>query len=288
MSSIFDETSYLIVVNENNLVPSTNNNVYEFSFNGTKRFDKNSKIALNSVNMFFSWFNIDTAFNNTEFSFIFTQNDIPTQYDVSITSGYYTIADLNSYLQAFMIDQGLYLVDGSGNYVYYLEITSNSSQYAIQLNTYPFPTALPAGYSNPNGLLFNTVATTPQFIINNDGFATFTGISAGTYPNPAQATTYSKISDTTPRTNPVENVLIRCNLLNNKISNPPDVLYSFNASGTSFGGLITSMPNEYLYIDIQEGYYSTIRLEFVSQDYIAVKLNDPSIVLQLSFKEKRV
>lgn len=285
MSFNFDTQSYNIVLNESNLEQGdTSKSRYIFPFAGTKRFDR-AKVALSSVSLFYSWASFGPQFNNQNFSFIFTDGGGATTYNITVTAGFYTVSQLNSFFQAFCITNGLYLVDGSGNYVYYGEITDNSSQYAIQLNCYPFPTALPAGWTNPAGLTFPAIATTPQFVINNDGFSTWTGISPGTYPNPAQSTTYSKISDFTPKTTPVEQVIMRCNLVNNRISNPPDVIYTFNASGTSFGGLITSSPNEYLYLDIQSGYYSQIQISFVDQNYRAIQIQDASIIVQLSFIE---
>ena len=275
-------------MNGSNLDTSdASNSKYVFNFNGTKEF-KNTKVALSNVSLFYSWFNITSAFNNNSFSFSWTKGVGTVNYTVTIPDGYYSIADLNTYLQSYCITNGLYLVDGSGNYVYYIEFQENSTYYAVQLNCYPVPSALPVGYTNPAGLVLPAVDSTPQVTIpSTNNFGTLIGFNAQTFPTAVQATTQSKTSDVTPQVNPVENVIVRCNLVNNNISNPSDVLYSFNASGAGFGGLVNSQPYEYLYLDVTQGYYSQIEIQFVDQEYRSININDPSIIVQLAFKEKR-
>lgn len=287
--SIYDEESYVLILNGSNLVASdTTNSTYRFNFNGT-RLIKDTKIAIANISLFYSWFNISASFNNNFFQYTFTNNAGTTTHNVTITDGYYTIPQLNSYLQSVMITNGHYLVNGSGQNVYYLEILENASAYAIQLNCFAFPTALPAGWSNPSGVTFPAVASTPQFIISpltTSTFSTLIGVLPGTYPAVIQATTYSTISTFTPKTTPVENVLVRCSLLNNQISNPPDIIYSFNAAGTGFGNLINAAPFQFLYLSVNDGYYSQIEIQFIDQQYRAININDPSIVVQLAFKTK--
>ena len=285
--SIFEETSFALILNQTNLDTSDpSNSKYIYGFNGTREL-KDTKVALSNVSMFYSWFNITSALNNNTFSFIFPLA-VPTTFNVTVPDGYYSISDLNTYLQSFCITNGLYLVNGSGQFVYYIELVENPTFYSVQLNCYPVPTALPGTWTNPAGLVFPAVTATPQLIVpSTNNFGTLIGFNAGTYPAVAQPTVYSKISDVTPRVNPVENIIVRCNLVQNNIANPSDVLYSFNASGVGFGSLVNSQPYEYLYLDVCQGYYSQIEISFVDQNYRAVQINDPSIIVQLSFKSKK-
>jgi len=287
--SIFEEDAYVLILNGSNVVTSDpTNSTYRFDFNGT-RLIKDTKVAITNISLFYSWFNISAAFNNNFFQYTFTDFGGTTTYNVNITDGYYTIAQLNSFLQSVLITNGHYLVNGSGQFVYYLEIIENASAYAIQLNAFAFPTALPVGWSNPSGVTFPAVASTPQFIIPplaTSAFTTLIGFAPATYPPAIQATTYSAISTTTPKTTPIENVLVRCSLLNNQISNPPDIIYSFNAAGTPFGNLINAAPFQYLYLSANDGYYSNIELQFVDQEYRPISINDPSVIIQLAFKTK--
>ena len=123
--SIFDEDSYVLILNGSNLVTSdTTNSTYRFNFNGT-RLIKDTKIAIANVSLFYSWFNISANFNNNFFQYTFTNGAGTSTFNVNIVDGYYTIAQLNSYLQSVMITNGHYLVNGSGQNVYYLEILEN-------------------------------------------------------------------------------------------------------------------------------------------------------------------
>lgn len=286
--SIFDQINYEIVLDGRNLdTTDPTKSRYIFNFNGTKLL-KDVKTAVISCSLFYSWFNVTDAFNNRTYQLIHPTSVGTTTLTITMPNGYYTISQLNTYLQSQLIANGLYLVNSSGQFVYYAEIIENSTRYAIQLNTYPVPTALPAGWTNPGGMTFPAVSTTPQFVIlSTNNFRTLIGVNAGTYPSPASATVYSKLSDVTPKTTPVEQVIVRCNLVQNNISNPNDIIYAFNASGVGFGNLITSSPNQYNYLDVNEGYYNAIEISFVDQDYNAITLNDSSILVQLSFIEKK-
>lgn len=286
--SIFDETNYNIIMNSTNCVnPTGDGNIYEFAFSSTKRFE-NAKIALSNISLFNSFFNIEAAFGNNTFSYVwYNAGGAVTPVVVTIPDGRYSIADLNAYFQSIMIQNGHYLIDNIGQFVYYLEIIENPVFYSIQFNSYAIPTALPSGWSTPSGWVsFPVTATTPQIVVAG-GFAEFLGFTAGTYPSPVQSTNYSKISDTTPRTNRLENVILRCNLVNNQISSNPDVLYSFNRGNAAFGALITSSPAEYNYVDVTAGYFDRIRVSLFDQDFRPAELRDINVVIQLSIKEKK-
>lgn len=284
-SSDFDTLHYTLIINNSNLVSGNpNKNVFEYQFSTTKKLDK-AKIALTSVSMFNSFFNISPDFDNNTFSYIWPVG--PTTVNITIPEGHYSIPALNAYLQSIMIQNDHYLIDGSGNFIYYLEIVSNSTFYSIQFNSYPIPTALPSGWSAPGSWPgYPATASTPQIVISANGFSTFTGINPGTYPPAVQATNYSKISDNTPRVNYTENILVRCNLVSNPISATSDILYSFSQSGVQYGALIQSNPSEYNYLNATAGYFDRIQLRFVDQQFRDVKLVDPNIIVQLSIIEK--
>lgn len=286
--SIFDETNYNLILNSTNCVnPQEEGNIYEFQFASTKRFES-AKIALSNISLFNSFFNIEAKFGNNTFSYVwYNAGGAVSPVTITIPDGRYSIADLNAYLQSIMIQNAHYLIDNLGNFVYYLEIIENPVFYSIQFNSYAIPTALPSGWSTPSGWVsFPLTATTPQIVVAG-GFAEFLGFTPGTYPSPVQSTNYSKISDTTPRTNRVENIIVRCNIVNNQISSTPDVLYSFNRGNAVFGGLINSSPAEYLYVDVTSGYFDRIRVTLVDQDFRACELNDINVVIQLTIKEKK-
>jgi hypothetical protein len=95
--------------------------------------------------------------------------------------------------------------------------------------------------------------------------------------------TVSTLSDFTPQVTPVQSLVLRCSLINNRLSNPTDALYPFSNNGVDFGGLIESVPSQYLYLTVNDGHYEEIVLRLVDQAYNNVQINDTNIVIQLSF-----
>jgi hypothetical protein len=201
--------------------------------------------------------------------------------------GYYEVADLNAYLQFSLVNDGNYLIDSNGDFVYYLEFVVNQTYYGVQLNAYPIPTALPSMWSNPAGITFPLVATTPQItILSNNNFGKVIGFNAGTYPTPVQASNYSKLSDFTPQITPVNSLILSCTLLNNKYSIPNTLLYSFNPSGTSFGSLITIQVPQFAFVDIVDGSYTDFTIQFFDQNLNRIFIQDSNIVVLLVIAKK--
>jgi len=272
---------YPIILNSSNVVAGSNNSIYRYNFpQGSVKFNK-SKVAVASISMYYSWYNILASLGNNTFTYTWYNFAGSAVFTITIPDGFYDVASLNSYLQSQMIANGHYLVDANGDYVYYLEFVTNSTYYSIQFNSYPIPTALPASYTNPAAITFPAVATTPQITISANAFRNIIGFNAGTYPNPVQTTTYSKLSDFTPQVSPVQSVILSCTLLNNKYSNPGTILYSFSPVGTTFGSLIQSNPPQFSFIDIQSGNYNTFDITFLDQNFNFLKINDNNLVVQL-------
>lgn len=281
-----DSQLYPIILNSSNVVAGSNNSIYRYVFpQGSVKFNK-SKVAVASINIYYSWFNILANLGNNTFTYIWYDNTGSATFTITFPDGFYTVDELNSYIQSQMIANGHYLVNSAGSYVYYFELVTNSTYYAIQFNSYPIPTALPGGYTNPAGITFPAVASTPQITIAADAFRDIIGFNAGTYPAATQATTYSKLSDFTPQVSPVQSVILSCTLLNNKYSNPSTVLYSFSPAGTTFGSLIQSNPSEFSFVDIQSGNYNTFDITFLDQNFNFLKINDNNLVVQLLIENK--
>lgn len=281
-----------LIINGTTVVNNGFNDTYKYNFPvGSVEF-KNDQIAISAINMYYSWFNITSSttgsrYNNNSFQYVWYDNAGSSTYTVTFPDGYYSVSALNAYLQSVMVSNGHYLVDSSSEYVYYLEIIENSTYYAIQLNSYPIPTALPSGWTNPAGITFPATATTPQFIIlSTNNFKDIIGINAGTYPSLTQTTTYSKTSDYTPQVSPVNSLIVSCNLLNNRYAIPSTLLYSFSPAGTTFGDLIVEKPSELAFVDIQDGAYTEILIEFRDQSLNRIAINDSNLVILLQVKNK--
>jgi hypothetical protein len=118
-------------------------------------------------------------------------------------------------------------------------------------------------------------------IIAANGFRSIVGLSAGTYPTVIQATTFSQLSTTVPQVTPVQSQILTCNLLNNKLSLPNNILYTFSSGSTVIGGLITSQPSQYYFVDIQEGHYSYIQCTFLDQNLGTLNILDTNLTITL-------
>ena len=278
----FTGTMYPLIINSSGLQPTIFKNAYRYTFpQGSVKF-QGSKVAISNINMYYSWFNITATNQNNTISILWPSGAGSITYNITIPDGYYDVAGLNQYIQQFCITNALYLIDPNGDFVYYLELAENSAYYAVQFNAFPFPTALPLGWSAPVGLpAYPSTARSPQLVVNANAFRDVIGFNAGTYPAVASLTNYSKLSDFTPQVTPVQSIIVACTLLNNKYSNPNTILYSFTPRGTQFGGLIEASPTQLSFIDIQNGSYPYFDLQFLDQNFQPIYLNDTNLVIQL-------
>lgn len=268
---------YPIVLNSSNLVSTSSNNTYQYNFpTGAVHFKK-CKLAVASVALYYSWYNVSSSNNNNSFQFIFPGNGT---YTVTLPDGFYSISELNSYLQNFCILNNLYLVNASGDYIYYLEFLTNSTYYSVQFNAYPVPVSLPSGYTNPGGMLFPGTSVTPQLVVLSNDFRNIIGFDAGTYPSTTQSSVYSALSSFTPQVTDVQSVLMTCSLLSNKYANPNTILYSF-AIDTTFGSLLSSNPNQYSFINIYDGQYTQFNVQFFDQNFNPLQIRDTNVLIQL-------
>lgn len=151
--------------------PGAGNNTFAFTFTRAVQTTDSSRISVSNFAVPYSWFNITEALKNNEYKYVWYDAntscpDFPspnnggvggvnggTEFTVTMPNGYYDVTTMNAYLQFTMIQNGHYLVDQNGNYVYFLEWEYNISLYRLQLNTYRLPNTLPAGWSNPGAVI---------------------------------------------------------------------------------------------------------------------------------------
>lgn len=277
-----------IVINNRNCVPSGTDNsrfVYNFPISATFQ---DQEIAVSALNIYYSWFNITSTLKNNTISYIWN-GAVPATINITIPDGFYNAATLNAFFQSVMITNNHYLINASGQNVYYWEIVENSSSYAIQFNSYPIPTALPAGWTAPAGWGgYPAVAATPQLIVPSTNIQDVLGFYAGTYPAVAQATNYSKISDYVPQFSPVQSVLVSCSIVQNTLAVPSNIIYSFAPTNTNFGSIISiNIPN-FIWNEITNGTYPNMSFQFLDQNFNALPLRDTNLVMVLSIKDKKV
>ena len=218
-----------------------------------------------------------------------------TTYTITIPDGLYEIAQINSYLQFRMIQNGTYLINSVGQNVYYAEMLIESTRYAVNLITYPVPTTLPTGWSSPtantqSGSLafvgyptttFNPVVTIPASFNLIVGYA----VNFATAVNTGVNTILSYFSTVSPQVSPVSSLLVTCSNIDNRFAIPNNVIYSV-VPDVGFGELISVKPNEYCWAGLLKGTQSQITIKFIGSDFSSINILDPSIVIILVIRKK--
>lgn len=275
-----------IILNSSNIVydPINQNRKLQYNFPSTQEF-KNKQIAISSLLLAQSWINIGFEYNNNLYLYVWYGAGGPTLHSVIVADGFYTIDQFNAYLNYVMASNGHYLIDDNGDFVYYLQIVYNTSYSVMEFRSVPIPTALPVGWSNPAGITFPAVASTPSFIIPDNNIQDYLGFPYGSYPTIPQATIYNELSPNPPDTTPVHNVITRCSLVKNELQYPNDILYT-GVPTSSIAFPVSINPKEYVFTDIQDGFYSSFDIQFFNQNLEPFNIKDNSVFIQLIFKDR--
>lgn len=289
----------ILVLNQQNIVNDGQNNRLIYKFPNSTYFKGNS-IAVSSVSMYYSWFNITATYQNNTFSYTWTVGGATTTYPVVLPDGLYQISEINAYMQFVMIQNGHYLIDASGKYVYYAEMILNPTRYAVQLNTYLVPTSLPATYTAPS--IFAGYPTTAQnpVLTMPAQFNVIVGYSAGFQTNANVGNAYvppvssyvsklangtlSYVSTTNPNVQPNSSIYFALSNINNPYSIPSSIIYALVPQG-NVGELIAERPPQFIWNKLIDGTYNELQLTFLGTDLNPIKINDPQMTILLAIKE---
>lgn len=280
-----------IILNSLNLVKDQYQNRLIYKFPTSLHFD-NHQIAIASIQMYYSWFNISSRYYNNTFTYTWFDNQI---YTVTIPDGFYTIQTLNSYLQNIFVINKHYLVNSiTRNNIYFLEFVTNVTAYSCQINAFPLSTSYATSNSwvLPSGASW-TIPTSSklcQINIGSNPFKDIIGFLSGSFPSlPGTVDTsivYSSKSSTCPQVSPVNSLLVSCSLVNSSYGNPNNIIHSF-APNVGFGSMIDVKASEFAYSDIYKSHYTDFTLTFIDQNFQPVQIIDPSMVITLLIREKQ-
>jgi len=277
-----------IIFTRNNIVAGSNNTTLVYKFPNTVSFP-NHEIAMSSLSMYYSWRNIDLGLygNNV---LTYTWEDVAnavTTYTITIPDGLYEIADINSYCQYVMIANGHYLMNASGQNVYYFNIVVNPNLYAIQLNTYQFPIALPVGYTNPAGVVFPAQTFKPQ-VATPGNFNLIIGFASTFVSNRdlglAYPDTNSYTSITSPQVQPAPTLILNSSNVSNIYANPSTGIYAVTPN-VPIGEIIVEKPPEFSWNKLINGTYAEMRIQFTSPDGKLIPILDPQMTIILAIRE---
>lgn len=289
-------SSFTLVINSSNLSNPNNNSIYTYNFiNGGFKIDEDMEVMVSSAQIPYSIFNITAAYNNNLLILNFPTGSTSSSYTtfgITLPDGFYTMNDFNNYVQQFCITNGLYLINSTGQNVYYVNFSVNQNYYAIQLLLYTVPRSLPTGWTAPSnwiGYSTYTADRAPNIIINNN-LSDYLGFTKGIYPPAAslpQLSNYSILSNKPPPIAAyVNSIIIHSSLVNNNVVSPSDILDAFQISNATFGQNINYTPNIEKYVKLTKGVYNSMILYFTDQNNNPITLLDPNILITLLFKKK--
>lgn len=276
--------SFNLILNNNNIIQVNGfYNTFKYNFiNGSFIIKEGMKLQLVSAQIPYSFFNISSLLNNNTFVLKWPKGTGYVDYNVIIPDGFYSYADLSNFLIYYCKLNGLYLVDNNGVTQNFISIQSNPTYYSVQINLTNIPITLPLNWSNPASLQLPTTTKTPIIQILNNKFSEYLGFTPGLYPPTTQSTSYMTLSNTTPRSSSTNSIIFRCNLINNNISIPGDVLDAIGIFNTPFGSNInyqSSLNDKKCSMKI--GTYNEFTMLLTNEDGTPLQNRDPNVLLNL-------
>jgi hypothetical protein len=288
-----------IILNSSNILENGLNSTFVYRFPNSVLFKGNS-VAVSSISLYYSWFNISQAQGNNQLSYTWTVAGVTTTYTLTIPDGLYEIAAINAFLQFTFIANGHYLIDSVGDFVYYVELAVNPSRYAIQLNTFLVPTSLPATFVQPSNFAGyptttqNPVVTFPalfnEIVGYTAGFASNANVGnaytppVSPYVSKLANGTLSYISTQAPNVQPNSSLYVACSGINNPYSQPSSIIYSMTPT-VAIGGLITEKPPNFVWNKLIDGTYNELRVTFLGTNLQPIQLNDTQTTIMLAIKD---
>ena len=291
--------SFTLVLNSSNVSNTNTNTTFKYNFVQGGFRVQDMEMCVSSITIPYSFYNVSSYYANRTFSLIFPTAATTTTISVTLPEGFYTVTDINSYIQQICINYGAYLIDSTGNYVYYQQLVYNTTYYSVQLLLFSVPTTLPTGYSYATagslGSVYTTsaklptTAYTPQFVLASTGsIATIIGFKTGTtYPSAQTTTQQTLLSTLTPVGSTVNSLILQCSLIDNPVTMPSDILDSMPIKDTSFGSNITYDPSFEKYVSLSNGSFNNFTFSFRDQNLNEIYARDPNVSITLIIRKKK-
>lgn len=274
---------------------------YSFPNGSVKLYDYEA--ALTSVTMKYSWFNISDRQRNNTFTLHFPDNTGYTSQTVTIQNGTYDRDQLAVYITQYVaIQYGYYLIDGSGNYIYFYEMLWNPTKLRFEWVFYPVPTSLPPGFSEPANKTWTypSVAKTPYITILSYITSTFgyligfnymydstTNYTNRNFPNTIpQLTTTNVLANTTDNLQDISNIFIHMSILYNTLTLPASFLSSIPLDSNVPMSLIVYEPGSYNFIQVKDGQYNDFTIWFTDYNNNPIYLQDFDINVLIALRPR--
>jgi hypothetical protein len=273
-----------IVINSSNHVQNSGNK-YIYNFPQTSYFSAGSGIGVSNISIYNSIQNITQKRGNN----IVTLNWVGTNYIFTFPDGYYSVSDINYFLQQQCILNGLYVTANSGaDNVHFFELVVNSIRYSTSLNFYAIPTdaqATNSAYSKPaNATWSYPISPQTPSLSFGQPFGNLIGFTFGTYAPTLQSTNVQYLSTSTPVISLVDSLILTCDLINSKYSVPNNILFTVPIT-TALGTIIHVGISSIVFNDILPQNFSTLEITIFDQLFNPVILLDKELTLTLVIQE---
>jgi len=264
--------SFSLVLTQANSVANTNNSVYRYDFLGGNFTMKDHEICITQATVPYSFFNISPPLGNTfTVTFPFSTPVGPTT--LTVDTGFYTVSDINLWFQNYCVTNKYYMVNSTGQFVYFLAFFTNTTYYANQIVFTTLPTTAEAttlGWTIPSGATWTLPAVSSNMTISFPssgsiaGILGFAGGSSYTGTGATGGASSSQLSTQTPIGSYVNSIIIRSNIVNNNVGNPTDILDSF-AINSTFGANINYTPAFAKWVTVADGTYSQFTITLFNE-----------------------
>ena len=210
---------------------------------------ENSLISLGHCSIYYNWKNFKAEYGNTEFLY----EDLRTGFTVQATipDGSYSVRDINNFIHHLMTinkhvnSDGTFGINLYANAVYNRVTITVSADYAFGMKAGLRETL---GFDSSQTRITNSEAN----------------------------------GNLVPRLERVENVLIGCNLVDNRVTHNSSILYSFTPD-QSFGSLLTIKPYYPQTRFCRNASFNYIEVSFTDQDGKPLDVED-KILVELQIK----
>ena len=238
----------------NSIDGTANSKSHDFTvrFNPSMKFDNNTDylIALDSISMSYSWYNVSSEYNNNTLKY--SQDSGKSWHTITLSNGNYSYEELNNYIQREIESNG-HTKDG-------ISIEFVSSLFKVLLT-------LKSGF---------------QVDLKTGDFKDLLGFEKKIYT----ATQYSpKLPDITRS---VDNVFIHTNIISDSVcsSNQSDVLYRFSVDNLPLSYPFYIEPKRAMFSKINTNTIKDLRIYITDGLNRPLNLNNIPISLILIVKEK--
>ena len=242
----------LIINSVDGIEKDSRSHDFTVRFNPGLEFDKNRKykVALGSINMAYSWYNVSSKYNNNTLKY--SQDSGKTWHSLTIPNGNYSYLELNSYIQSEIASNG-HTKDG-------ISIKFVAPMFKVLLS-------MKSGF---------------QLDLKTGDFGKLLGFEKKIYT----ATGYSpKFPDITRS---VDNVLIHTDIISDSVvsSNKSDVIYKFSVDNLPLSYPFHIEPRHLVFNKINTSRIRELRIYITDELNRPLDLNNIPISLILIVREE--